>query len=151
MGRLRHLILLLPILCLACSRPALVHSFLPVPEDGWRRTDTLVFPLPPAQDEAQCSLYVGLRLHNRFPLREVWLGIEHRMGTDEGWSCDTLCLRLSDEKGRLSGQGINLLQYEVAAGSLHMPAGQEGELRIHHLMRCETLPDIMEVGIRLSR
>ena len=148
-GFTRHLIALLPFLCLACNRPALVHSYLPVSEEGWRRTDTLVFPLPPSPTETRYSLCIGLRLHNRFPYREVWLAVEHRMEGENDWTRDTLCLPLSDDEGHLVGQGINLLQYEIPAGSLHMPAEQAGELRIHHLMRHETLPHIMEVGIKL--
>ena len=149
-GLTRHLVALLPILCLACNRTVLVHSYLPVSEDGWRRTDTLFFPLPPSPNEASYSLYVGLRIHNRFSYREVWLAVEHRMEGENHWTCDTLCLPLSDDEGHLVGQGINLLQYEIPAGSLHMQTQQAGELRIHHLMRLETLPHIMEVGIKLA-
>ena len=143
---------LLPLLCMACTRHTLVHSFRAIPEEGWRRGDTLVFTLPPSPDETDYGLYIGLRLHNRFPYREIWLAVEYcTPGEEERGTPDTLCFRLSDTKGNLDGQGINLLQYELHAGTLHMHAGEGGQLRLHHLMRRETLPGIREVGVRLAQ
>ena len=98
---MRRLVVLLPLLCMACTRHTLIHSFRALPDS---------------------SLI----------------------------SRDTLCYHLSDESGNLCGQGINLLQYETRAGTLPLRTGEETQIRIHHLMRRETLPYIMEVGVRVA-
>ena len=150
MGCMRRLVVLLPLLCMACTRHTLIHSFRAIPEEGWRRSDTLVFTLPPSPDDAEYALYIDLRLHNRFPYRELWLAVEHHLPDSSLISRDTLCYHLSDESGNLCGQGINLLQYETRAGTLPLRTGEETQIRIHHLMRRETLPYIMEVGVRVT-
>ena len=147
---MRRLVVLLPLLCMACTRHTLIHSFRAIPEEGWRRSDTLVFTLPPSPDDAEYALYIDLRLHNRFPYRELWLAVEHHLPDSSLISRDTLCYHLSDESGNLCGQGINLLQYETHAGTLPLRTGVETQIRIHHLMRRETLPYIMEVGVRVT-
>lgn len=150
MACMRRLVVLLSLLCMACTHHTLVHSFRSIPEEGWRRTDTLIFTLPTTLDDAEYALYIDLRLHNRFPYRELWLAVEHGVAGERGSICDTLCCHLSDQEGKLSGQGINLLQYETRAGTLPLQAGRQTQIRIHHLMRRETLPYIIEVGVRVA-
>lgn len=128
-----------------------MHSYLPLPEDSWNRTDTLQFILPVLATDDNCSVQIGLRVTNNFPYEELFLEVEQKCQNPYSHRVDTIKFKLTDESGDFTENGINYFQYESQSLPLDLKKGQTGEIRIRHLMHREVLPGIMDVGIRVSR
>ena len=137
----------LAMLLAACTSDTWYHQYKFIGKDGWRKTDTLSFTLPPLSVDTVFSGFVGLRITPSFPYRKLWFALEYQC--DSVFSSDTICYELSDSTGRLDGKGLSSLQYEQPAFTIQMPKDKEGEIRIRHLMKKEIIPYIREVGIRL--
>ena len=129
----------------SCTENVFVHSFSTISEEGWRRTDTLVFPIPASPTAISGKAYVEVRFDNSFPYEELWLEVETAMG--DRHRCDTIRCLLGEKNGR----GFNLLQYEHLAGDILLQEGDTAFIRVHHLMECEIVPHLREVGIRVEK
>ena len=142
--------LLILLLLYACTADTWVHRYESVAREGWRRSDTLVFALPPSP-ETQCHrVAVGLRFHNRVPYQYLSLVVEQQADSLIIRK-DTLTFQLADSAGMPKGEGINLLQYSTPAPPLHLEKGQHARLRLYHIMKREVIPHVLEVGVRVEK
>lgn len=138
------------VLCAACVRGTLLHHFEHVDPDGWNRYDTLLYSLPPIPQEGCYAFTIDLRYANDFAYEGIWVVAETRLRRPSLVRRDTLYLKTTDEHGTPVGRGLNLLQHSVPLCRLRLRPGQEGTLRLYHLMRLETMPDIREVGLKIT-
>ena len=138
------------ILCAACIRGTLMHHFEHIDPEGWDRSDTLLFQLPPITHEGHFQFDVNMRYTNSFPYKGIWMVAETRLNHPVAARRDTLYMEAADERGIPVGDGLNLLQLSTPLYSLHLEPGQEGTLRLYHLMRPETMPGIREIGIKVT-
>lgn len=131
----------------------LVHEYRRVEGDGgWSVRDTIRIPVPEVRDGGDYTLSVGMRFTNGFAWEGVWVEASLEVDTPLVRRTDTLFVRCFDPQGRSVAEGVNLLQAEQPAdGTVHLRAGQKGEIRLRHLMRRETLPHITDVGACLRR
>jgi gliding motility-associated lipoprotein GldH len=114
---------------------------------GWQRGDTLFFPLPSSIPEGDYQVEIGLRHHEDYAYRDLWLayGIQHP---------DTVQLTLAYESGNWHGDGAGgLYQFtETAPHALHLEAERKDSvLRVMHIMRDKALKGICDVGVRLIK
>ena len=133
----------------ACiDRSILVHSYAHVGAEGWSRSDTLTFDLPQTHDDRDCELNVGLRITNRYPYTSLWIVIDEQW---EGRSVrtDTVEYQLIDSMGDFSGRGVNIYQYERPLRRITLHGGEQGRIRLYHIMSRENLPHITEAGIKV--
>ena len=69
----------------------------------------------------------------------------------EGWRAkDTLDITLTNELGEAQGNGISNYEYVLPLPQLHLQPGDQGRIRIYHLMRRPTLSGITNVGLEIS-
>ena len=145
-----HRRILATFLLAACTgRPPLVHTYSHVDADGWSRNDTISFDLPPTQADQDCQLNVGFRLTNRYPYTSLWIVV------DEQWDgrsvhTDTIEYLFIDSMGDFTGRGVNIYQYEKPIRRLTLHAGAKGRIRLFHIMSRENIPDITDVGVRVT-
>lgn len=127
MFRIAHLAIFAALAAVSCTDGALRHEMRHMPQDGWRRQDTVTFLIDSA--EAGARLSVCIRADRTMPYDTLWL----RLGAD------TLAVPSSAFKG----QGLRQCEY---------PAGiaRPGRLSIIHLMRRAPLPGVREVGIKTT-
>jgi gliding motility-associated lipoprotein GldH len=140
-------------LCLgliACGGDTWFHRYQSAGKDGWARTDTLTFALPPLSADTVFDAFVGLRITHSFPYQRLWMALEVRNDSVGTTFTDTLCYELCDSAGRFSGRGVTSLQYEQPFMAIPLPAGSANTLLLYHLMKKETVPSVKEVGVRLS-
>lgn len=139
------------VLC-ACTLGTPYHHFLPLPQEGWGRADTVSFALPVMTDAQDCSLHVELRATRLYPYTDLWMGVEQR-DSDSVLLCrDTLHISMTDSTGCLSGRGLNLLEYTSEPLALaHMADKSCRQVRIFHLMSQETVTELTDVGLRITR
>ncbi len=143
-------LLLYILLCgVACTRGTRLHHYQAVPRTGWSRADTLVFPLPASPADTSYRGTLGMRVSPAFPYRTLWLALRYDLSHPDTSYTDTLCCAFCDSTGRLTGLGITRLQYQHPLPPFRLRAGQGGNLRIHHLMKKESIPEVYEVGIRM--
>lgn len=134
----------------SCTSNTLYHSYKPLPKEGWERSDTVCFDLPRVEDDFSGTLTIGLRTTAHVGIQDVVLAVEQCDGTGAVCRCDTVRYPLADAEGNALTGGVNIHQYETQHLPLLLRKGKSTSVRIHHLMRHETLSGITELGIRLT-
>lgn len=142
---------LIALLCAGCSDGTVLHSYKPLPRDGWDRRDTVCFSLPKVESDCEGLLTVGLRTAAHVGLRDIVLAVECRDEATGTGHCDTLRYPLADAEGFPAVGGVNYHQYETQQLPFRLKKGSEGTVRIHHLMAREVLSGIKEVGVKVER
>lgn len=133
---------LLIILLSACYDDTAYHTYMPVSNHEWNRTDTLVFALDSTiQNDSKYELSIGIRHLDSYPYRDIWLTLNN----------DTVHLYLANEEGHWKGKGIGDLHHltsTIYSGEqfLFVP-----EIRITHIMTHNPLPGIHDIGIHLRQ
>lgn len=145
------LFLLLLLLTAGCDKNTIIHSYQPLENNQWERTDTVRFTLPALSSDDNCNMLIGLRVTNNYPYEILVMEVAQHYQHPVAHRVDTVYYRLADESGNLMKNGVNLYQYETQAVPLEQKKGQRGEVRIHHLMHKDTLPGIVDVGIHVVR
>lgn len=153
---MRRLLLLLPLvafLSVACSgggerRADVAYSaFRPIDPDGWRYTDTLVFPLAEMADSTPVcgDLAVTVRHSNDYAYSNIWLQVLTPDGPQ------SVCIELADVFGRWYGRGMGLTfeRTDTVLRGLTLAPGDT--LRIHHNMRLDTLRSVEQLGVFFLR
>lgn len=146
--------ILLPLIGLsiaACTDGTVLHSYKPLPADGWDKRDTICFDVPQTETDINGTLLIGLRTTSNIGMQDVVLAVEQIGETASLCRCDTIRYPLTDAEGNALSKGVNTHQYETQHIPFHIQKGQSCSVRIHHLMRKETILGISEVGIRISR
>lgn len=155
-GRMGYAGFLSLVVCLlsACHTNTQYHVYQSVSGgEGWQRTDSVGFELPPEVPAGTYQMEVGIRHTGAYPYRDIWLSVTRVDGDSLPSHTDTLHIYLADEKGQWHHEG--------AVGGLFQTAYIWDEpvvlttdslgrsFRIAHLMRKNPLPGISDVGIRL--
>lgn len=135
----------------ACDGQTLYHSYLHVPANGWEKHDTLVFHTDSIPQDATYQFQLELRSTDKFPYQSVWVIVEREFTPPQSLRRDTVECQLLDPVTQKTGRGIYLYQYSIPLPPLHLHKGQNGEIRIRHYMRRESLPGLHDIGIRMSR
>lgn len=138
------------LLLIACTDGTMLHTYKPLPQEGWDRSDTLVFDIPQAETDIDGTLTVGLRTAAHVGMQSIALAVEL---CDAKGNChrNTLHYPLTDSDGNALAKGVNHHQYETQHLPLHLKKGQQTTVRIHHLMTHDTMVGITEVGIKIDR
>ena len=135
----------------ACTGGTVLHSYKPLPREGWDRCDTVRFDLPEAERDIDGTLFIGLRTTANIHYQDVVLAVEQHLDAPFAYRCDTVRYPLADAEGFALSPGVNHHQYESQQVPFHLQKGQSGSVRIRHLMRHEVVPGITEVGIKVSK
>lgn len=130
----------------ACSQTGrTVSAYQRLPDTGWRYNESLRFIFPDIDTTASGSVVVAARVNSQCPFAKVW--IELGSGEKSNPQRDTLCLDICDARGIPLGIGIGATRQvtDTLPFPKHLRAGKP--LRLRHIMRCDTLPGIEQVGI----
>ena len=136
----------------ACGHHAVCHVYRALPDEGWQKQDTLMFPIAVPDSQTTCRLYVEVRNHAAYPYRDLRLGLAVYRPDSTLLSSDTLCLMLADEQGAWLGTGLNsLYQTEFPAGTLPVDRAGTYRIGIAHAFPQPVLQGIADIGIRVER
>ena len=138
------------IFILSCIKGTLFHSYKPLPTEGWEQRDTICFDLPQQEEDISGTLTIGLRTKAHVSMQDIVLAVEQL--NDSAGICrrDTIRYPLTNSEGDALTKGVNYHQYETEQLPISMKKGQGGSVRIHHLMRNETVQGITELGIKID-
>lgn len=91
-------------------------------------------------------MILTVRHSNAYPYRNLWVEISH-IDPDSVLRHDTLNMELADIYGRWHGSGLGAsFQYSDTL-SRHFRLVRDFGLKIRHIMRVDTLPDIEQIGV----
>ena len=135
---------------LACSADTQFHTYKPLPAEGWERCDTVCFNIPKAEENIDGSLFIGLRTAANVDIQDIVLAVEQCNDSTGVLRRDTIRYPLADAEGNALAGGVNCHQYENMQLPFHVQKGESRTVRIYHLMTCDLVPGIMDVGIRVS-
>ncbi|MDE7470758.1 MAG: gliding motility lipoprotein GldH [Paramuribaculum sp.] len=129
------------------AHPSAFSHYARIDESGWRYDDTLRFTpdIPPA---VSGELRLGLRHNGNYPYRNLWVEVTTPVaGDSSAVRRDTVSVELADKYGRWNGTGIGALRQidTVISPAIMIDSGRT--IYVRHIMRCDTLPDIEQVGI----
>ena len=143
----KYIICCMFFLLTACQNHTVYHVFQPVPETGWRKSDTLTYTLPTNASSASYTYKIGIRHKDCYPYRDIWMTIKYANHVD------TLHLYLADKTGNWKGNGIGNTRQYTAPISLN-PAFQLTDsinpIQLSHIMQDEPLMGISDIGIQVS-
>lgn len=137
----------------ACTQNTVYHSYRSLPEEGWRKSDTLSFQIP-ITDSIPVTLRLFAEIRNRtnYPYHELYLHISQNLQDSTTWKNDTILIQLADSTGRWTGKGWgSIYQSEIFFKSIRPLHPGNYQLRIISEMQDELLPGINDVGIRIEK
>ena len=143
--------LLLSSIILSCTDGTVLHSYKPLPADGWDKRDTICFDVPKAEKNINGLLFIGLRTKAVIGIQDITLAVEQYGETTGLIRQDTIRYPLTDAEGNALSKGVNCHQYETIHLPIQIKKGQNGSVRVHHLMTREMITGITEIGIKISR
>lgn len=142
---------ILALLLVACQPHTVYHSFQTLPEDGWNKSDTLVFSIP--KEEIQHNPYdleVEIRHTKDFAYQSLWVIVYQNTIDSTHFTADTLQCILADEKGRFAGTGLgNYYQCSFPLKTISINNTYTPIFKLIHYMKKGRIENIHDVGIRL--
>lgn len=131
----------------ACNGREIVNSYSGynlLPSDGWSYTRIEEFPLSTRDSIVDGTLLVALRHSGAYPFTDVQLEIDY---TDLCCShTDTITIPLTDPYGKWLGAGVGT-SYQITDTVARFTHANGSGVKIRHLMRCDTLRGINQIGI----
>lgn len=175
---LRHRIALFTLLlflagvCAGCMEGTVYHHYEHLPVAGWEKTDTIMFGIPPVDEQGIYNVRLGLRTTGQYPFMSITLIAEQQtiavadtlshesaadsmnlepvastLSRERPVIRYTLPCRLMNTRGNTQGQGINYYQYDFIIADISLNAGDSLRIGIRHDMKREILPGLSDLGI----
>ena len=150
---LKYIILLFIVGALgACDKQTVYHAFRSVPQEGWKRQDTLFFDVAVPDSQTYYKLTVEIRTRHTYPYHNINLSIGYEDPESKRVQVDTLKAVLASKEGIWKGDGWGgLYQSAFSAGSIKIGRSGNYLFKIAYTLPDEILPGINDVGIKLRR
>lgn len=147
-GMLATIAMLVLLMGAGCSdRHSRYSDFVRIDSEGWAYGDTVKVRPTRLDSVDMRRLAVAVRHDNDYPYRNLWLEVSYHTG--HSTVRDTIELMLADIYGRWLGRGFGP-SYQLSQplqARFRIPDSTEISLR--HIMRCDTLRGIEQVGIEV--
>ncbi|KAB5260074.1 gliding motility lipoprotein GldH [Bacteroides stercoris] len=150
---LRYIILLFIVSALgACDKQTVYHAFQSIPQEGWKRQDTLLFNVAVPDSQTYYNLTVETRNRSTYPYQNINLSICYDSPELKKLQTDTLAAVLADKEGIWKGDGWGgLYQSAFPAGSIKIGKPGDYLFKVAYTLPDSILPGINDVGIKLQR
>ena len=136
--------------CMACNHGTVYNQYESTSLKGWERNDTITFQTEAMQRSGYYLEEVGLCINGEYPYMGLSLVVEQTVMPSGETHRDTLTCHLTDKEGNTLGDGVNHFQYLFPLTTLKLEKDAKVHVAIHHCMKREILPGIMNVGVKLS-
>lgn len=110
----------------------------------------MTFSIPEVNKSGNYSFSVGLRMMPDFPFKNICIVMQQKYQEPDYLHRDTLRFEMTDENGNLGGDGLASLSFEKEFVQTKLHKGQHGTVSLYHIMAKETLPNIKDVGLKMS-
>ena len=136
--------------CMACTEGTVFNQYESTFLKGWERNDTISFQTGAMKEAGNYVEEVGIRINGDYPFMKLCLIVEQTVLPSGRAFHDTLTCQLIDDSGNATGDGINHYQYLFPMTTLKLDKDESVHVAIHHCMKREILPGILDVGLKLS-
>lgn len=148
--RLVALVVAMMAIC-SCDDATVYAKYRHTRLDGWERTDSLIYDIPPMKQAGDYMEDLGMRINDSYPFLKLCIVIEQTVIPSHTMRTDTVVLNAFEPSGMPRGHGVNDYQYSIPIGSIRLAEGDSLHVVVHHNMRRESIPGISDVGIKLSK
>ena len=135
----------------ACNRGVIYNHYEHVDNDGWERTDTIHFYIPPVKQSGNYRQQVMLRTDNSMPFLSLSIIVEQDIYPSGMKLRKRIECPLIEENGHVMGKGIGCYQYAFDVDNIDLYEGDSLHVYVMHHMKRETMPGINDVGILISK
>ena len=142
---------LVAMLLTACDHRTIYDRYESTALSGWEKNDTITFAIRPLKDAATYRALLGVRTTDSYPFTSLTLIVEQEIMPAHRVLVDTICCELTDEQGKVLGDGIGYRQYQFEVRQLQLQEGDSLHVVVRHDMKREILPGICDVGIKLLK
>ncbi len=142
--------LLLLLLASSCTGDTMWHQYVHVDSNGWHGNDTLSFCLPATLAEGTYSMNIELRTTPAFPYQRLCVVRRVLLSHPADTCRDTVSIQTSTNGQCLTGDGVTVQSFAQPAPDIRLLQGQQAHVQLYHIMSRGTMPDIMDVGIRVK-
>jgi len=145
-------LLLSLIILTACDSNTMYHSYLHLPQEGWKKSDTLSFKAPITDSLATFRISVEVRNREDYPYSNLYLFISHNTQDSTVFVTDTIEYALANKSGKWLGTGLGSL-YQSAKSYTFIAPKRSGNLtfRVTHGMKDNALIGINDIGIEIKQ
>lgn len=145
-------VFLLATLLSSCDKNRIFEDNTTIPESGWDSSNVATFSVDIKDPSTPANFYINVRNADGYPYSNLYLFVKTKFPNGKH-STDTLECVLADENGKWLGKGIgdiydNRIPFKR---NVHFPEPGTYTFEIRHGMRIQSVPLIMDVGLRIEK
>lgn len=140
---------IITLLLSSCIGDTIQHQYHHISKEGWSRNDTIAFELPPANVEGHYAVDTEIRTTRPFPYQKIWVVREVLFQTPLMTHNDTICIETGSDTAFPEGKGVTIRTYSHSDTTFALKEGQQGRMKLYHVMSREILPHITDIGINM--
>ena len=145
------LLILINVSLLSCNRNLVFSEFQSLPMMGWEADSVLVYDPQIVDSTSKYELQIIIRHTDKYPYQNLWLFVDVKKDSTI-LRRDTLESFLADDRGQWIGYGMRLYELPILyLDKLNLPQGGDYEVVIQQGMREDTLPGIVDVGLKIMK
>ncbi|MBL0327924.1 MAG: gliding motility lipoprotein GldH [Bacteroidetes bacterium] len=146
------LFLLSVMLLASCDGGRIFEKNQEMPQSGWAQSNKITFDVEIKDPATPAHFYVNVRNSEGYPYSNLFLFIKTVFPNGK-FSNDTLECVLADEKGKWLGTGVgDIYDNQIPfKRNVRFPMAGTYRFEIEQGMRSETVPLIMDVGLRIEK
>ena len=136
----------------SCDSARIFEQNQEIPESGWSQTNVVKFDVDIKDPSTAANFYINVRNAEGYPYGNIFMFIKTTFPNGKG-STDTLECVLADDKGKWLGTGAgDLYDNQIPfKRNVRFPLAGIYHFEIEQGMRQESIPLIMDVGLRIER
>ncbi len=136
----------------SCDSARIFEQNREIPESGWAQTNPIKFDVDIKDPSTPANFYINVRNADGYPYGNIFLFIKTIFPNGKS-SKDTLECVLADDKGKWLGTGMgDLYDNQIPfKRNVRFPMAGIYHFEIEQGMRLESIPLIMDVGLRIEK
>ena len=136
----------------ACDNNRIFEQNVTISETGWAINDIVKLDVTITDTVNPTNFYINVRNADGYPYSNLFLYVKTIFPTGKVAN-DTLEWMLSDDKGKWLGSGMgDIYDNQIPfKRNVRFPASGKYTFEIQHGMRVETVPLIMDIGLRIEK
>ena len=153
--RNKHLLIILFLSVAAvftgCDPKKVYSHYEHIPHEGWDKTDTLFYEVPPVKEAGTYQEEIGIRTDIDFPFQSLALVVAQDI-YPQGKHLQVVknCV-LYDKSGKERGDGISRFQNLIPLTDIQLNQGDSLRICITHNMRREMMSGLFDIGFILTK
>lgn len=146
------LLLLLPLLVVACNPNESYNAYQPVGKEGWHRDSMLTFSVPVSDTLSTCRVELQIRHTGSYPYDNLWVAVEMASPDSSNSLVDTLEVKLVDKNNNWIGAGSGHILHltHLLRSDYRFNRSGTYTFTIRHCMDDTLLKELSHAGLRIA-